>query len=338
MSRPLPAGPLPFVPPAEQLRRFADLYRARVDLAAHARVAARARELGLAFGPDELVVIAALDTPPKVQEFLNQQVYYNNDHASVEMDETAQPPRRVLETALGHCFEGALLAYAVNALHGHEPRMVLLEARQDSEHNLVVWRDPATGRYGCNAHSRFPHLDGRPAEYATIRALAESYIPYYYSDRSNDPADLTLVGWSDPADLLAKFGTAWIGSRDPLWDLYYTYVDDTWRFHYFTDGDLDPPHLYPVAHALGAGWIRVDGKRGMVCPEAFPPAARAVWDEFWRVFGPNDGRRARGPALALEAEFARLTGTTPIDLEDNAFDLQFFLGAGHQIAEIVRTR
>ena len=338
MSRPLPAGPLPLVPPAEQLRRFADCYRDRVDPAAHARVTARARELRLAFGPDELVVIAALDTPVKVQAFLNQQVYYNDDHSSVEIEETARPPRRVLQTALAHCFEGAMLAYAVNALHGHEPRMVLLEARQDSEHNVVLWRDPATGLYGSNAHSRFPGLDGRRAEFPSIRALAESYVPYYYSDRTNDPQDLTLVGYSEPVDLLTKFGTAWIGAAEPLWDIYYTYVDDSWRFHFFSDAEGAPAHLYPVVRALEAGWIRVDGERPVVCPEALPVAARALWDEFWRVFGPNDERRPRGPARALEEEFARLTGTTPIDLDDNASDLQFFLEAGYRVAQLVTRR
>jgi hypothetical protein len=256
----------------------------------------------------------------------------------VEVEETARPPRGVLETALAHCFEGAMLAYAVNTLHGHDPRMVLLEARQDSEHNLVLWRDPATGRYGCNAHSRFPRLDGRRAEYASLRALAESYVPYYYSDRSNDPRDLTLVGWSEPVDLLAKHGAAWMGSIDPLWDIYYTYIDDTWRFHFFADGDGDPPHRYPVVRALAAGWLRAEGPRGVVCPDALPAAARAVWDEFWRVFGKNDGRRPGGRARALEEEFARLTGTTPIDLEDNAFDLQFFLGAGYRVEHLFTRR
>ncbi|MBI5481523.1 MAG: hypothetical protein HY906_21885 [Deltaproteobacteria bacterium] len=338
MSRPLPAGPLVLRPPAEQVRLFADRYRARVAPAALARVTSVAEELGLVFGPEELVVIAALDTPDKVQEFLNQRVYYNNDHASVETEETAHPPRRVLETALAHCFEGAMLAYAVNTLHGHEPRMVLLEARQDSEHNVVLWRDPATGLYGGNAHSRFPGLDGRRAQFPSVRALAATYVPFYYSDRTNDPQDLTLVGYSEPVDLLAKYGTAWMGATEPLWDIYYTYVDDTWRFHFFSDAEGAPPHLYPVVRALAAGWIRVDGGHPVVCPEALPAAARALWDEFWRVFGPNDERRPRGPARALEEEFARLTGTTPIDLDDNASDLQFFLQAGYRIEQLLTRR
>jgi hypothetical protein len=336
MSRPLPEGTVP--PRAVDLRALAALHRPRVAPASLARVTAVAAELDLELSDEELVVVAALDTPDRVQRFLNEELYYNNDHAAVEMEETAQPPRRVLASGFAHCFEGALFAYAVNELHGHEPRMVLLEARQDSEHNLVVWRDPASGLWGANAHSRYPHLDGRRAEHGSVRALAESYVPYYYSDRSNDPRDLTLCGYSEPFDLVEKFGTAWIGALEPLWDIYYTYVDDTRRFRFFSDGEGAPPHLYPVVRALEAGWIRSGGERPAVRPEALPAAARAVWDEFWRAFGENDGRRPRGEALALEEEFALLTGTTPIDLEDNAFDLQFFLAAGYRAEQLLTRR
>ena len=137
------------------------------------------------------------------------------------------PPRLVLRTGMAHCFEGAMFAYAVNFLHGHEPRLLMLEASQDADHNLVVCRDPRTGLWGANAQSRYPGLVGRPAEYPSLRALADSYVPFYFSDRTLDPTDLTLVGYSEPIDLTAKFGTAWMGSEAPLWDIYYTYVDAT---------------------------------------------------------------------------------------------------------------
>jgi hypothetical protein len=167
------------------------------------------------------------------------------------------PPRLVLRTGMAHCFEGATFAYAVNFLHGREPRLVMLEASQDADHNLIVCRDPVTGLYGSNAQSRYPGLVGRPAEYPTIRALAESYVPFYYSDRTLDPKDLTLVGFSEPIDLAAKYGTAWMGSEAPLWDIYYTYVDDTVPFHYFVD-DPGRPHLYPAVRALKENWVRLD--------------------------------------------------------------------------------
>jgi hypothetical protein len=335
MSKPTPVDPAHApLEPDEQMRCWLDLYRAHVDEAVHARLVARAGELKLAFTPDELVLLAALDTPARVQEFLNTQIYYNNDHASAEQDETAMPPRQVLRTAHAHCFEGALFAYAVNYMHGHEPRWVLLEASQDPDHNLVVVRDSQTGRLGANAHSAWPHLDGRPSEYETLAALVDTYIPWYISDLTHDPHDLTLVGYSDPFDLTTKFGTAWIGSLDPVWDIYYTYVDDTARFHYLGDASA-ATHFYPLVRALQEGWITFDaGGKPRVGVENLPPAARAVWDEFWRAFDPP-ALPPRGRAREREKEFMRLTGTTPVDLRDNADDFQYYLAAGYRVEHLL---
>jgi hypothetical protein len=335
MSKPIPEGGIVRLQPEEQLRAFAGLFRGAAAPGALKGFAARCGALGLRFSDDELAVLAALDTPAKVQDFLNGELYYNDDHASVEQEETAAPPRLVLRTGMAHCFEGAMFAYAVNYLHGHDPRLVMLEASQDADHNLVVWRDPRTGLYGSNAQSRYAGLVGRPAEYPTVRALAETYVPLYYSDRTLDPADLTLVGYSDEIDLAAKFGAAWMGSEGPLWDIYYTYIDDTALFHYFA-GDPGRPHLYPAVRALAENWIRLDPQgKPRVSLDDLPPGAREVWDGFWKAYGPGDGPRPRGRAHEIELEFFRLTGTTPIDLDDNAFDLQFYLSAGYGIDRLL---
>ncbi len=335
MSKLLPPGMhLPEFDPTTQLQLFAARYRRELNPVALAWFRARVREYGFHFNDDEMTILAALNTPAKVQDFLNTQVYYNNDHAAVELEETAMSPRMVLRSGLAHCFEGALFAYAVNFLHRHNPRLVLLEAIQDSEHNLVVYQDPRAGLYGCNAHSSFARLDGRPPEFHTIHELAASYVPYYYSDRTNNPNDLTLTGYSEPFDLIEKFGVSWIGSAQPLWDLYYLYVNDSVQFHYFDDSR--DTHLYPVVQALQAKWIRVDAKgKPFVSVADLPGEAQTVWHVFWRVFGANDGRRAQGEAREIEKEFFKLTGTTPIDLEDNASDLQYFLAAGYRIEQIV---
>jgi hypothetical protein len=336
MSKPIPKEGLVLLPPEERLRSFAEVYAGSIDPAAYGRFESRSEAFGLRFTADEIVILAALDTPAKVQEFLDTRVCYNDDHASVDQEETAMPPRLVLRTGVAHCFEGALFAYAANFLHGHEPRLVMLEASQDADHNLVVCRDPDTGLYGANAHSRYPGLVGRPAEYATLRALAESYVPFYYSDRTLDPNDLTLVGFSEPVDLAAKFGTAWMGAAEPLWDIYYTYIDESVPFHYFFD-DPGRPHLYPGVRALKENWVRLDAA-GVPCVslDDLPPGAKNVWDAFWRVYGPKDGPRPRGKAKEIEQAFFRLTGTTPIDLDDIAFDIRFYLAAGYRIDQLVK--
>ena len=335
MSKPLSAGAPPPHLDFDQLHIFADAYRDAIDPASHARVGARARELDLRFSDDELRVIAALDTPDKVQDFLDTEIFYNYDHISVEQEETAQSPRRVLHTGMAHCFEGALFAYAINFLHGHAPRFALLETTQDVEHNLVVYRDPRTGLYGCNAHSAFPGLDGRPARYPSLRALAESFYPYYYSVRSNDFGDIVLIGYSDPFDLVARFGVAWLTADAPLWDIYYTYIDDAVTFHYLRD-DPGAPHLYPLIRGLKEKWIQVNAdNKGFVSVRDLPRAAQELWDAFWRAH-PDANLRPTGAAIEIEADFFRLTGTTPIDLADHADDLQWFLAAGYRVEQIVR--
>jgi len=336
MSRPIPKEGIVRVTPEEKLRELAAPYRDLAGPAERSRFEARCARFGLRFEGDERVILAGLDSPAKVQAFLDDRLYYNDDHASVDQEETAMPPRLVLRTGMAHCFEGAMFAYAVNFLHGREPRLVMLEASQDADHNLVVWRDPASGLYGANAQSRYPGLGGRAAEYPSIRALAESYVPFYYSDRTLDPKDLTLVGFSEPIDLAVRFGPAWMGSTGPLWDIYYTYIDDSVEFHYFRD-DPGRPHFYPMIRALKDGWVRLDAAgKPFVSLDDLPPGARQEWDAFWKVYGPQDGPRPRGRAAQIERAFFRLTGTTPIDLDDVAFDLQFYLAAGYTISQLLR--
>jgi hypothetical protein len=319
---------------AKKVRRLADLYRPTIQPASERRLEASVRELGIEFTPDELSILAALDTPERVQEFINTQLYYNNDHASGELEETAMSPRQVLQTGLAHCFEGAMFAYTVNYLHAHMPRLLLLEACQDSAHNLVVFQDHRTGLYGCNAHSRYPYLDGRLAQYSTIRTLAESYYPYYYSDHTNNPNDLTLVGYSELFDLRGKFGVAWMGSQEPLWDIYYNYVDDTIIFYKLFD-DSGELHLYPGIQALKSRWIQFDAQgRPFISVADLPREAQELWNAFWRVFDAKGGRPL-GAAREIEEQFRRLTHTTPIDLQDDAKDLVYFLERGYHVEQML---
>lgn len=335
MSKAIPKEGIPSVPPQEKLRELAGIYRGTLPPDAIERFKARCGALGLAFADDESAVLAALNTPDKLQEFLDAELYYNDDHASVEQDETAMPPRLVLRTGMAHCFEGAMFAYAVHFLHGHDPRLVMLEASQDADHNIVVWSDPRTGLLGSTAHSRYVGLSGRPAEYPTLRSLAETYVPFYFSDRTLDPRDLTLVGFSEGIDLAAKYGVDWMASEGPLWHIYHTYIDASVPFHYFSN-DPGQPHLYPAIRAIRDNWVRLDGSgRPYVSLADLPDGARGIWDAFWAAYGPADGPRPRGRAHDIELEFFRLTGTTPIDLEDIAFDLRSYLAAGYRIDQLL---
>lgn len=338
MSKPETAGqPRSTRPPDEQVKYFAEQLRFQIYRGILLKLQARVDELGLHFSDDEFLILAALETPERVQEFLNTQVYYNNDHAYPGQEETAQSPRGVLRTGAAHCFEGAMFACAVNYLHGHLPQMVLLESTEDSDHNLIVYRDPQSQLYGCNAHSAYAHLDGRPAEFKTIRALVESYRPYYYSDYSLDPNDLTLVGYSEPFDFIARYGAAWIDSTQPLWDIYSTYIDDTIRFHDLDD-DSDATHIYPMLNALRQNWIRIDGQgKPFVSAADMPPEARALWDAFWRTYDKST-IVPRGEASVITKKFFNALRLSPLDLIEYVRELEKYVARGYRVEQILNRR
>ena len=164
--------------------------------------------------------------------------------------------------------------------------------------------------------------------------MVETYIPWYISDLTNDPTDLTLVGYSDPFDLTTKFGTAWLDTEKPVWDIYYTYIDAFVRFHYLHQTSNET-HLYPVVRALKENWIRLDRQgKPFVSIGDLPVPAQELWHEFWRAFTTQP---TRGRAREIERRFMQLTGTTPIDLNDNADDFQYYLAAGFTIEDLVRS-
>lgn len=338
----------PRLTPEQQLGYYVRRVEARVHPASLARIQTRVRELDLDFSDEDVLIIAALDNPRRVQWFLDNEVYYNNDHGDIDQEETSLSPRMVLRTGMAHCFEGAMFAYAVNYLHGFEPRWMLLEGTRDVDHNLVVYQDHHAVRWGCNAQSGYPHLGGREPEYFTLRALAETYIPYYYSGYTNNPDDLTLVGFSEPFDLVKKFGVNWMAQLEPEWDLYYLLVDDTWTFYRMEPPygaqyrDASETHGYMLIDALKYHWIEVHSdsepssgnRRAFVNVNKLPPRAQALWHLFWEAFDPA-GLLPRGRAAELEGEFFRVTGMTPIDLNFNAEELGYFLDKGYKVEQLI---
>lgn len=342
MSKLYPGSAPPQVTVEEQLAYYVQRVGARVHPASLARVKACVAELGLVFSDDEVLILAALDNPRRLQWFLDNEIYYNNDHAAVEQEETSMSPRMVLRAGMAHCFEGALFAFTVNFLHGFEPRWMLLEGTRDVDHNLVVYKDKHAVRWGCNAHSGYPHLGGREPEFFTLRELAETYYPYYYSGYTNDPNDLTLVGFSEPVDLTKKFGVGWMAQLEPTWDIYYLLVDDSWSFYRMKPPygeqyrDASETHGYMSIDALKKKWIEVK-PRPFVNVNRLPPHAQLLWHEFWAAFDPK-GHLPRGRAAELEGEFFKVTGTTPIDLSFNAEELGYFLEKGYKVEQLLTVK
>src|SRR5436305_8498429 len=139
------------------------------------------------FARRELRTLRALRTPLGVQRALDAMPYHLAD--------TAWSPRRVLRTRTAHCLEGAIFAAAALRVLGFPPLLLDLEAVQDTDHVMAVYR--VKGSWGAIAKSNFSGLRFRDPVYRTVRALVMSYFDGYVNFR----VARTLRAYSHPVDL-----------------------------------------------------------------------------------------------------------------------------------------
>ena len=84
----------------------------------------------------EVKILKSLNTPGKIQDFLNR-VPINFE----EKGDTCMSPRMVLKNWKAHCIEGAMLAAAALRLNGERPLVVDLEStKKDFDHVICVFK------------------------------------------------------------------------------------------------------------------------------------------------------------------------------------------------------
>jgi hypothetical protein len=153
--------------------------------------------------PADLRTLRALRTPMRIQQFIDALEYqYAN---------TAWSPQRVLRERKGHCLEGALLAAAALRVNGHPPLLMDLEAVQDDDHVVALFRE--RGLWGAIAKSNFAGLRFRAPIYRTLRELALSYFDHYYNLRG----ERTLRAYSRPVNLKRLDSQRWMTSEQDVW-------------------------------------------------------------------------------------------------------------------------
>jgi hypothetical protein len=172
------------------------------------RGAARSDPWG-GFDRGELAGLKRLNTPQKVQAFLDDEVGYNKEPDG----ETCRSPRRVLRDRVAHCMEGALFAAAALRLQGRPPLIVDLEAVRDDDHLLAVFR--ADGYWGAVAKSNYAGLRFREPVYRTVRELVMSYYEHYY----NLAGEKTLRRYSRPVNLGRFDRIGWMTTEEELWPI-----------------------------------------------------------------------------------------------------------------------
>ena len=155
------------------------------------------------FSPKELRTLRALNTPARIQRFIDGLTYQYAD--------TAGSPRRVLRERKGHCMEGALLATAALRVNGHPPLLMDLEAVRDDDHVIALYRE--RGLWGGIAKSNFAGLRFRAPVYRTLRELALSYFEHYFNLRG----ERTLRSYSQAVNLSKLDGQQWMTAEEDVW-------------------------------------------------------------------------------------------------------------------------
>ena len=167
----------------------------------------------------ERAVFRRLNTPEKIQHFLDHEVAYNKEPDGP----TCGSPRRVLRERKAHCMEGALVGAAALRALGYPPLLLDLEAVRDDDHVLAIFR--RDGCWGAVAKSNYSGLRYREPVYRGLRELAMSYFEHYYNLRR----EKTLRNYSRPVNLRRFDSIHWMTSEEDVWAIpeYLTTIHHT---------------------------------------------------------------------------------------------------------------
>jgi len=160
------------------------------------------------FSAEEMRFFMTLDTPGKVQDFLDS-IPMNHE----VKEETFFSALETLRQNCGHCVEGAMLGAYILSLHGHPPYMMDMCAHDDDSHNIIPFR--VKGKWGALSVSNHASLRYRNPVYKTIRELMMSYI----DDYMNGKGERSLVGYTMPLNLAVVFGPRWATRRGEVWEI-----------------------------------------------------------------------------------------------------------------------
>lgn len=161
------------------------------------------------FSKKEIALFKKLNTPSKVQDFLNS---LQNNFEEDEKD-TVKSPIRVLREGNAHCIEGAILGAYILSLHRHKPLLMHLKTTKDDlEHVIVPFK--VDGYWGALSKTNHAVLRYRDPVYKSIRELALSYFHEYFLDSG----EKTLRSYSEPLNLNI-FKDDWATSEENLFGI-----------------------------------------------------------------------------------------------------------------------
>ena len=156
--------------------------------------------------PAERRQFARLDTPGKIQDFLDRMpVNFEPD------GDTIMSPRRMLKARVAHCAEGALFAAAALMFHKKPVWLVDLRARpSDHDHVIAVFKQH--GRFGAISKTNHSILRWRDPIYKSVRELAVSYAHEYCLPSGAK----SLLAFSRPFSLARYAPSRWVTAEEDL--------------------------------------------------------------------------------------------------------------------------
>jgi hypothetical protein len=168
--------------------------------------ASYAKALRAILSAAERRVFARLDSPQKIQAFLDRLP------VNFELDgESTMSPRRMLKARTAHCSEGAIFAAAVLAYHGEPPLLMDFQALpSDEDHVITVFKE--RGLWGAISKTNHAVLRWRDPIYRSARELAMSYAHEYYLWSGKK----SLLAYSRPFSLARYTPKRWVIEEEDL--------------------------------------------------------------------------------------------------------------------------
>jgi hypothetical protein len=151
---------------------------------------------------EEADILKTLDTPDKIQGFLDS-LGYNPKYE-------CRSPRHVIRTKTAHCFEGALFAASALRNIGFAPLIADMKAFNDDDHVIAVFK--TDNHWGAVAKSNFTTLRFREPVYRTLRELVMSYFDFYF----NIEGHKSLRSYSPPLNLTIYDPRNWMTTDEDL--------------------------------------------------------------------------------------------------------------------------
>jgi hypothetical protein len=161
-------------------------------------------------------LFARHDTPGKIQSFLDKLP------ANFELGgDTHMSPRRLIETRVAHCTEGAIFAAACLAYHGKPAFLMDLRSLpSDQDHVVTLFKE--RGLWGAISKTNHAILRWRDPIYKSARELAMSYAHEYYLRGGKK----SLIAYSRPFPITRYAPQRWVTAEDNL-DWLIIALDDS---------------------------------------------------------------------------------------------------------------